>query len=84
VDPATGYLYVADTFNQAIRLIVPGANPAATTVVTLVGLGGWGILPAAYPAALPATLAFPFGLALDPLTGVLLLAVHDALLTAPY
>jgi hypothetical protein len=84
VDTATGYLYVADTFNHAIRMIVPGTSAATTTVVTLVGTGTVGILPTSFPVAVPATLAFPFGIALDPLTQEMLFAVHDAILTSPY
>ena len=87
VDPATGYVYVSDTFNQAIRMIVPSTGVVTTLVGVTpasVGVGGTGILPLTYPAGLPATLAFPFGIALDPHTGQILLGVHDAILTSPY
>jgi len=88
VDPATGNVYVADTYNQVVRMIVPGTG----VVTTLVGVAGTGIFPAAFPAALPASLAFPFGIAVAPgLTlggvnpgGSLLISVADAVLTAPF
>jgi sugar lactone lactonase YvrE len=94
VDPGTGYVYVADTNNQVVRLIVP----ATGAVTTLVGVGlttaeaGTGILPSAFPAALPSSLAFPFGIAVDPAlilgasnpSGSLVISVADAILTAPF
>jgi len=86
VDPATGYVYVADTNNQAIRRIVPGTGTGKVTVTTLVGVGGQGEI---VPGILPASLAFPFGIAIDPTLGAnpagsLLITVNDAILTAPF
>lgn len=88
VDPATGNVYVADTFNQVVRMIVPGTG----AVTTLVGVAGTGTFPPALPAALPASLAYPFGIAVAPgMTlgganpgGSLLICVGDGLLTAPF
>ena len=91
LDPATGNLYVSDTYNQAIRMVAT-SGPAAGTVVTLVGVGTLGAIA---PGALPAGLAFPFGIAVDPsLTtdaagnsnpnGSLIISVNDAILTSPF
>jgi DNA-binding beta-propeller fold protein YncE len=95
VDPATGNVYVADTYNQVIRMIVPSTG----VVTTLVGVG-ISTLPLAasgtgsiiVPGALPAGLAFPWAIAVDPLltlsgtnpAGSLLISVNDAILTSPF
>lgn len=91
VDPATGNVYVADTFNQAIRMITT-SGPATGKVVTLAGTGTLGTIA---PGDLPAQLAFPYGIALDPLLttdalgnanpdGSLVISVNDAILTMPF
>jgi hypothetical protein len=80
VDPATGDLYVADTYNQTIRRITT-SGPAAGTVVTLVGVHTMGNIA---PGILPALLGFPSVVAVDTSTGNLLISVNDAILTSPY
>ena len=88
VDPATGNLYIADTYNQVVRMLVPGTG----AVTTLVGVAATGIFPLAFPAALPASLAFPSGIAVAPgLTlgganpgGSLLISAPDAVLAVPF
>jgi hypothetical protein len=84
VDPATGNLYVADTYNQTVRLVTP-----AGTVTTLVGAAGAGSI---IPGSLPASLAFPWGVAVAPLVtlggvnpgGSLVISVTDAILASPF
>jgi DNA-binding beta-propeller fold protein YncE len=87
VDPATGNVYVSDTYNQAVRMVTPSG-----TVVTLAGVGTLGSI---VPGPLPGQLAFPFGIAVDPFlttdgsgnsnpNGSLIISVNDALLTSPY
>jgi DNA-binding beta-propeller fold protein YncE len=98
VDPGTGNVYVADTYNQVVRMIVP----ATGAVITLAGTGmtvantGTGF---EAPGGLPGNLAFPFGIAVAPgLTsitdvnsvtysnpgGSLLISVGDAILATPF
>ena len=91
VDPATGNVYVSDTYNQAVRMIVT-KGAAAGTVVTLAGVGTVGNI---VPGLLPGGLAFPYGIAVDPLlttdgsgnanpSGSLIISVDDAILTLPF
>jgi sugar lactone lactonase YvrE len=71
----SGNLYVADSGNNAIRKIV--INGAA--VSTAVGNADfWGTV----PGPLPATLYNPMGVAVNPVTGTLVLTVPDAVLQA--
>ena len=84
VDPATGNLYVADTYNQTVRLVTPAGN-----VTTLVGVAGTGSI---VPGTLPASLAFPWGVAVAPAVtlgganpaGSLVISVTDAILASPF
>ena len=50
-------------------------------MTTLAGVSGLGSI---VPGPLPAFLGFPFGIAVDPFLGSLLISVDDAILTAPY
>jgi hypothetical protein len=84
VDPATGNLYVADTYNQTVRLVTPAG--AVTTLVGVVGVGS------IIPGSLPASLAFPWGIAVAPAVtlgganpaGSLVISVTDAILASPF
>jgi len=91
VDPATGNVYVSDSANQAVRMIAT-KGAAAGTVVTLAGVGTVGNL---VMGILPAGLAFPHGIVLDPSltidgsgnsnpSGSLIISVEDAILTSPF
>lgn len=84
IDHVTGDLYVADTYNQAIRRITPNRIVTTLTGVLTQGsivLGG-----------LPASLGFPQGIAVAPLFtqgganpgGSLLISVSDAVLASPF
>lgn len=69
-----GNVYVADTYNHAIRKI--DADGAVTTVVGAPGRKG------NVPGPLPGGLAYPKAIVLDPITGNLLIVVQDAVMVA--
>lgn len=70
-----GNLYVADSGNNAVRRIAPDGR-----VSTFVGRSG----PYAnQPGPLPGGLAYPVGVAIDPVTDDLLLTLPDAVMRVP-
>ncbi|MGZ5201390.1 MAG: NHL repeat-containing protein [Telluria sp.] len=71
-----GNLYVADSGNNALRLVTP-----AGVVSTLAGVAGAPY--ANVPGTLPAGLAFPIGVALDDSRHRILVTVPDAVLSVP-
>jgi sugar lactone lactonase YvrE len=71
-----GNVYVADTGNSTIRKVTPAG--VVTTVVGLPGRAG------NVPGALPAGLAFPLGVAVDPATGNLFVVLRDAVLVVAF
>jgi DNA-binding beta-propeller fold protein YncE len=76
-DPVSGNIYVADTYNQTIRMLTP--DGVVTTIVGTPENGQNGSL----PSGLPGTLAFPRGIAVDnSLTsqGDLLITLADVVL----
>jgi streptogramin lyase len=72
----SGNVYVADTDNNTIRKITP-----AGVVSTLVGVPS-SVPVGNFPGPLPASLAFPPGVAVDPGTGSLFITVDSAVLVA--
>ncbi len=68
----SGNVYVADQGNSTIRRVTPAGE-----VTTVVGVP---MLAKTVPGPLPATLAWPMGVAVDPTTGDLLVALEDAVL----
>jgi sugar lactone lactonase YvrE len=71
---ALGNVYVADTYNHAIRKL--DLEGTVTTVVGTPERSG------SAPGPLPGGLAYPRAIALDPNTGDLLIVVPDAVMTA--
>jgi sugar lactone lactonase YvrE len=71
-----GNVYVADTDNNSIRRITPAG--VVSTIVGVLGLPVSGIV----PGPLPALLAQPQGLVVDPSTGVLYITVDSAVMVA--
>lgn len=72
---AAGNISVADVGNHAIRKITP-----AGVVSTLVGVLSPAFL-GNFPGPLPASLAIPRGVAINPATGTMAIALADAILT---
>ena len=71
---AAGSVYVADTGNSTVRRVTPAG--VVTTVIGAPGVAG------TVPGPLPASLFFPLSVAYDPVSGLLLVTVPDALLAA--
>ena len=69
-----GAVYVADTGNSTVRRVTPAG--VVTTVIGAPGVAG------TVPGPLPASLFFPLSVAYDPVSGLLLVTVPDALLAA--
>jgi DNA-binding beta-propeller fold protein YncE len=72
LDPVSGYLFVADLHNDAVRAIAPTAGAPVTTVV---GTKGWW---GSVAGLLQASLTAPMGVAVNPLTRSLVITVPDA------
>ena len=68
----TGNLFVTDPGNSTIRMITP-----AGVVTTVVGVAG---MPGTLIGPLPALVAWPAGVAVDPTNGALVLSLRDAIL----
>jgi len=83
-EDASGNVYVAD--HDAGKVFQLTAASAYTTVNTLAApLGGYTApssvdAPGTVPGPLPAALLFPQGIALDPATGAMYIAVQDAIM----
>jgi len=71
-----GNIYVCDTGNNAIRKIAPNGN-----VTTVVGGPGpyWNL-----PGKLPAKLAYPIGITVDPSTNDLYITIPDAVMKVKF
>ena len=72
----SGNIFVADTYNHAIRKVTP-----AGVVSTVVGVAGRA---ATVAGPLPASLAYPYAVAVDPATGNLIITVENAVLVAAF
>jgi DNA-binding beta-propeller fold protein YncE len=68
----SGNLYVTEFNNDTIRVLTPGA-----VVTTLAGVAGAGTTNL---ETVPQVLSDPFGIAVDPTTGHLLITLDDAIL----
>ena len=73
---ASGNLFVTDYQNNTVRKVSPTG-----VVSTLAGAAG---SMGTTPGALPASLAQPYGIAVDPTTGAVLITVPDAVLKLVY